>query len=203
MAELRRLDADVFCLQEVLDFQLDAIVEALPEYNFIGVGRDDGVRAGEFVPVFYRGLSLRESGTFWLSDRPDVEGAIDWGARLPRICTWAKLNGLLIANVHLDHESELARANGVKLVVSRLNADVICGDFNAEPHERAIKQMVSAGYTNLGDGLGGTFNGFDSEPASPPQIDYIFAKPPLSGAAQVVRDVLVSDHWAVVADLNV
>ena len=199
---LRELDADVICLQEVLDFQLDEIAATLADYSFVGVARDDGRRAGEFVPIFYRGLELERAGTLWLSETPTVPGSIAWGARLPRICTWAKFSGLTVANLHLDHESEQARRRGVELVLNTLNAGIVCGDFNAESDKAPIVAMVAAGYVDLGAGEGGTFNDFRPNTAGAPRIDYVFARPPLSGVARVVREPLASDHWPVVAEVS-
>lgn len=50
----------------------DALTAALPEYDYVGVGRDDGERGGEFSPVFFRKdrFSVLNSGTFWLSETP-------------------------------------------------------------------------------------------------------------------------------------
>ena len=45
---------DVLGLQEPRASQLDDLREALPEYDSIAVGRDDGKREGEFCPLFYR-----------------------------------------------------------------------------------------------------------------------------------------------------
>ena len=46
------------CCQEVLKNQRDDILEGLnsanEEWACIGVGRDDGIEAGEFAPIFYR-----------------------------------------------------------------------------------------------------------------------------------------------------
>jgi hypothetical protein len=45
---------DIFGLQEVLKNQLDYIEKSLPDYTRIGVGRDDGISAGEYAPVFFQ-----------------------------------------------------------------------------------------------------------------------------------------------------
>ncbi|MCJ7582305.1 MAG: endonuclease, partial [Candidatus Aminicenantes bacterium] len=57
-------DVDICGLQEVLDHQLKYLAEMLPEYDWIGVGRDDGVKKGEYAPVFFRSdrLELLERG---------------------------------------------------------------------------------------------------------------------------------------------
>ena len=44
---LKTLQPDVLGLQEVLHHQLSWLNEQLPDYSYIGVGRDDGVIAGE------------------------------------------------------------------------------------------------------------------------------------------------------------
>ena len=66
---IRKHAPDLVGLQEALDFQLDEIAEALPEYGQIGVGRQDGRRGGEHVAVLYRKsrFIVSVSGTFWLS----------------------------------------------------------------------------------------------------------------------------------------
>jgi endonuclease/exonuclease/phosphatase family metal-dependent hydrolase len=198
---LQKAGADIICLQEVLAFQLDEILIALSGFSFVGVGRNDGIRDGEIAPIFYRNLDLKASGTTWLSDTPDVPGSMAWGARHPRICTWVEFNGFTVANLHLDHESELARINGVELVIRDLAPDIVCGDFNAPPTETCIYRMQEAGYHDLGS-EDGTYNGFNSDPVDPQKIDYVFARPPWNGTAMVVREPLVSDHWAVSAEIS-
>jgi endonuclease/exonuclease/phosphatase family metal-dependent hydrolase len=198
---LRELNADVFCFQEVLAFQLDEIAAALDGYAYVGVGRDDGERAGEFAPIFFRGLDLERSSTVWLSETPSVPGSIAWGARLPRICTWARFAGVMVANLHLDHESEEARIRGVGLLLDGLEADIVCGDFNAEPGEACIGTMTAAGFADTGVAGGGTFNNFQADTPGAPRIDYVFVRPPWAGKATVRREPLVSDHWPVLAEI--
>jgi len=40
-----------------------------PDYQFVGVGRDNGKEKGEFAPLFYNAnqFTLLDSSTFWLS----------------------------------------------------------------------------------------------------------------------------------------
>jgi hypothetical protein len=42
------------CLQEVLHSQLLYILSVLSGWTYIGVGRDDGLKAGEYSPIIYR-----------------------------------------------------------------------------------------------------------------------------------------------------
>src|SRR4030095_16477755 len=57
-------------VQEALRFQVEAIERALPDLSEAGVGRDDGVQAGEYAAILFdrRRLQLLRQGTFWLSD---------------------------------------------------------------------------------------------------------------------------------------
>ena len=43
---------DIFGSQEVLDGQLHDMLAQLPDYAYIGVGRDDGKAKGEYSPIF-------------------------------------------------------------------------------------------------------------------------------------------------------
>ena len=58
--------------------------EALPGYDYIGVGRDDGKEKGEHSAIFYRTdkFDVIEKGDFWLSETPDVPSK-GWDAVLP------------------------------------------------------------------------------------------------------------------------
>ncbi|OAV74318.1 hypothetical protein Barb7_02195 [Bacteroidales bacterium Barb7] len=86
--QIRFNDFDIFGAQEVLHNQLADMLNALPGYAFIGVGRDDGATAGEYAPIFYKKevLTLLRSGHFWLSEVTDSPNN-GWDAALPRICT--------------------------------------------------------------------------------------------------------------------
>ena len=70
---LRFHEADIFGLQEALYDQILDIQEDLPEYEWLGVGREDGEKGGEFSPVFYKKSKfiLIKHGTFWLSKTPE------------------------------------------------------------------------------------------------------------------------------------
>ena len=60
--------ASIIGLQEVKHNQLLDMTKGLPNYAYIGVGRDDGKMAGEFSPIFYDRkiwrLDAEEHGTY-------------------------------------------------------------------------------------------------------------------------------------------
>jgi endonuclease/exonuclease/phosphatase family metal-dependent hydrolase len=140
---------DVAGLQEVLATQLDDLRERLPDYDFLGVGRDDGKRSGEFSPLLVRkeAFEVLSSGTFWLSPTPDKPGSKGWDAALPRVCTWAHLRSrqpgrgeILAASTHFDHRGEQARLESARVIREQLasllrskkisGGLVLMGDFN-------------------------------------------------------------------------
>ncbi len=154
---LRRHRPDVLGLQEALRFQLDEIRAAVPGYAEIGVGRNDGQEGGEYTAILYRQDRLRlvESGTFWLSDTPEVPGSKTWGNSLPRICTWGRFEdrttggAFYVYNTHLDHQSQPSRERSVELlarrVAGRAAADapvIITGDFNAAERNPAVRYLL-------------------------------------------------------------
>ena len=54
----------MFGAQEVLNNQLNDLLDRLPEYAYVGVGREDGKTKGEYAPIFYRKdrFSVEKSG---------------------------------------------------------------------------------------------------------------------------------------------
>lgn len=194
VALLRDEAAAVVGLQEVLAFQLDELTTALPEYQAVGVGRDDGRRAGEFAPILYRRemFELVGTGTFWLSATPERVGSVGWDAALPRIATWARLrfkrspqNEVHVINTHFDHAGERARRESAKLLrrtVETMAGDplIVMGDFNAAPGS-AVYQTLTRDTGNLAElrdplaeatGVGGTFHGFRGG-TDGPRIDWV------------------------------
>jgi endonuclease/exonuclease/phosphatase family metal-dependent hydrolase len=159
---------DVAGLQEALSFQIDEILEALPQFGMVGVGRDDGKKEGEYCPVLYNRerFYFDESGTFWLSDTPEVPGSITWGNACTRICTWARFverksgRAFYIYNVHLDHQSQPSRVKSVILLAERISQRkhkdpfIVTGDFNAGESNPAIlylKGEAALGYRKGGE----------------------------------------------------
>jgi len=148
----RNQKSDVAGLQEALTFQIDEILKSAPGFGVVGVGREDGVKEGEYCAILYnrKRFDADESGTFWFSNTPEVPGSMSWGNSYTRICTWARLverktdKAFYIYNVHLDHESQPSREKSVALLAERLGQRkhkepfVLTGDFNAGENNPAI-----------------------------------------------------------------
>ena len=218
---------DVLGCQEAFDRQVKKLAGALPDYKWVGVGRDDGKTKGEYAPIFYNAARLEavDGGTFWLSPTPDKVGSVGWDAVLPRIATWArfrdKLDGgreFLVFNAHLDHVGETARGESAKLIVARAAKIaaglplVVTGDFNSGPDTGAYRTMAehltdarAIAETTLGPA--GTFGTFAPTGKPAPRIDYIF----VSAGAAVRRFATLtqawdgrhaSDHFPILADVD-
>ena len=133
-------------LQEALIDQLQYLDTVLTHYRRIGVGRDDGKEAGEFMAIYYdtTRLELLSHRTRWLSETPDVPTK-GWDAACYRTVTIAHFRDrqsekeFQYLNTHLDHVGQTARAEGVKLIVGSLKessiADnvpvIVGGDMNS------------------------------------------------------------------------
>jgi endonuclease/exonuclease/phosphatase family metal-dependent hydrolase len=152
---VRRHGPDLVGLQEALRSQIDDLRAALPEYGEIGVAREDGKTKGEYSAILYRKdrFDVDESGTFWLSDTPEVPGSITWGNACTRVCTWARLlpkssgKPFYMFNTHLDHISQLSREKGIALIMSRLSSRkhpdpvVLTGDFNSGENNAVVRYL--------------------------------------------------------------
>ena len=214
-ALLRRHQPDLFGLQEVLHEQLTALATALPDYGWLGVGRDDGVQAGEYAPIFYRRdrFTLQESGHFWLSATPEQVGTFGWDAACVRIATWAILldettqQTLFHLNTHFDHRGELAREESARLLVERLGSKaaespvILTGDFNCEPTHEPYRIITAKG-SGLADALFlskmphhgplSTWSGFQFPGLPGRRIDYIF----INDKVKVRKHAILSDSWS-------
>lgn len=200
---------DIFGIQEGLPEQVDFLDQNLSNYTYIGVGRDDGARKGEFSAIYYDSVrfELIRTETFWLSPTPDYPSK-GWDAALPRICTYGLIEEIsskrqfLVFNTHFDHVGEKARLESVKLILNkmvRINEKnlpiILTGDLNLTPDEEPIKEL----FRNMNDsravskadpyGPFGTWNGFDFNATLDRRIDYI-----------AVNDKITVKKYAVLTD---
>lgn len=184
---------DILGVQEALLNQLEYIDRSFDNYYYVGQGRDDGKKSGEYCALFYNSTKFKvvRQKSIWLSDTP-TKVSLGWDAAYPRICTYVLLQNrqtrekFWVLNTHFDHLGKKAREESARLIVSlvnKLNVDgrpvILMGDFNAEAHETAIKILSerlddASGITEvLLDGPKGTYNGFSLE-SSKRRIDYFF-----------------------------
>lgn len=215
---------DVMGLQEALMNQVLLVDEFTKDYDYVGVGRDNGKKEGEFMAIFYnkKTVKLLKWGTFWLSETPE-EPSMGWDAECKRTATWALMRDkrtgerFYFVNTHLDHVGVQARKNGLKLIVERIqeiNPEgypmVLTGDFNMKPDAAELKDldvhMKSARKMALKTDSYQTFNDW-GKAKKDMIIDYIY----YSGFASCLEYQTVtkkyadfkyiSDHYPIVARL--
>ena len=83
---------DSIGLQEADWGWMDFLPNALQNYSYYGVGRNDGDTQGEYAPIFYLSdkFILIDNDTFWLSETPE-EPSYGWDANNRRICSYVVL----------------------------------------------------------------------------------------------------------------
>ena len=202
---------DVFGSQEVKHKQLLDMVEMLPDYDYVGVARDDGATKGEYCPVFYRKkeFKLINSGTFWLSETPD-EVSKGWDGMCRRICTWAYLQRksdkarFYFISTHLDHRGKVAQIEGGKLVLDWIQKNckgetvIVVGDFNVTQTSDCYKVFAESGLlarawesAEYGFGVGGGVDGCGPRRYTTHRIDHIF----VSKGTKVSRYGVLTYHY--------
>ncbi|WP_122090941.1 endonuclease/exonuclease/phosphatase family protein [Halalkalicoccus subterraneus] len=196
---IRDLNPDLLGLQEAQPNQWDDLREELDEFEWHGVGRDDGEREGEFAPLAWRPdrFEMLETGEFWFSETPNEPGSVGWDADLPRVAVWARLRDretdrlFWHINVHFDHIGERARLESAGMLRERAAAEenagatvVVTGDLNANPYSEPycllLKNVLNGissplvdtiHYADSVDGPRETYHEFSDELRR--RIDYI------------------------------
>lgn len=194
---IRFHDFDIFGTQEGFKVQLEDLKKALPGYDYIGVGREDGKNEGEHSAIFFRTDLFEpvEHGDFWLSETPDRPG-LGWDAVCVRICTWGKFRHkpsgreFLFFNLHMDHVGTTARVESAKLIKRKIDEmgsslpTFLTGDFNVDQHSPSYATITDGGTLldshDVADFVyqnNGTFNNYRTDGFSKSRIDHIFVSP--------------------------
>ncbi|KAF4185758.1 hypothetical protein CNMCM7927_006316 [Aspergillus lentulus] len=207
-------------LQEVLHNQLVDVLSGLnqhsstipksasetQQWDYIGVGRDDGHKAGEYSPIFYQPSvwQLRHWENVWLSETPNKPSK-GWDAASIRILTIGVFthnitrHTVLAMNTHLDDQGSRSRFEAAKIILQRIDeyrsgkfgtsiAGVfLAGDFNSQEAQEAYN-VLTGSESSLVDtakvvepsqhyGEYYTWTGFGHEGQDPTRIDYILMGP--------------------------
>lgn len=204
------MSPDIFGAQEVIYGQLQDFKKGLDGYDYIGIGRDDGERAGEHEAIFYKTdkVKLLDHGDFWLSETPEKPG-LGWDAVCIRICTWGKFSMdetvFYYFNLHMDHVGVVARREAAKLVVSKIREIaqgapvILTGDFNVDQTNEIYTIFTQSGLlkdsydaARIRFAENGTFNAFKTEYYTTSRIDHVFVSPALNVEAY---GVLTNSYW--------
>jgi endonuclease/exonuclease/phosphatase family metal-dependent hydrolase len=203
---IRGFNPDLLGVQEATPVQVDFLRPALTGYGFVGVGRDDGKRGGEFSAIFFREdrFEKLDEGFFWLSETPHLPGSVGWDAAITRVVSWVWLSpkdgkgyDFHYFNTHFDHMGRRARPESARLLRRRIDglgraaAIIVTGDFNldagSEPYRALVNGDASKGsgpplldtYRVLHPERGdneGTFHSFTGK-TNAARIDWILCSP--------------------------
>lgn len=221
---LQREVPDVIGTQEGRYDQVRDLAAALPDYDWIGVGRDGGSQ-GEFMAIFYRRERFEPVAFdhFWLSDTPEIVGSATWGNQYRRMVTWVRFRERATSrefevwNTHFDHEIEPARVKSAALIRQRLAATarplLLLGDFNciADNSVAYTELTVGAGLTDTWSVARqhaqadlNTFHGHKGPQRQGERIDWILARGATAVAESAILDyaeegLAPSDHYPVTA----
>jgi endonuclease/exonuclease/phosphatase family metal-dependent hydrolase len=195
-------DPDLLGTQETLGSQRDYLAEKLPEYDCLGVGRDDGKERGEMMALYYKRARFEklDGGHFWLSETPEVAGSKSWDSSLPRMVTWVRLRDrhqadappILFLNTHFDHRGRQARVESSRLIRQQVDIlgqqarIILTGDFNASEDSDPYRELfgpIDGQPSPLVDAFRivhpqrgpheGTFSGFQASRTDGARIDWI------------------------------
>ena len=226
---IKAQEVDVLGTQELLSNQFNDLSGLLTGYQGVGVGRLDGAESGEYCAVFFRKdrFTLLDSGTFWLSETPEVVGSLGWDGACERIATWVVLRDrdgreLFFIDTHLDHVGQVARDEGVSLLMKRIETlsggrpVILTGDFNSEPGSSVVAHVQKDGVLRDAKAIAAqrsgtdcSFSDFGQIPeAERPLLDYIFVSGDIEAVRyEVLPDIFdggyVSDHAPVMAVVKI
>jgi endonuclease/exonuclease/phosphatase family metal-dependent hydrolase len=164
-AVIQESGASLIGIQEGLHRQVEWLDDVLPDFTYVGVGRDDGAQAGEYSAIFIdtTRFEIVDSGTFWLSKTPE-RPSVGWDASMERIATYAivlergsepvsQQTPLLILNAHFDHIGQEARLESARLIRDKIQVlrkfrettlpVIAMGDFNTGPGTPPIEVFSS------------------------------------------------------------
>lgn len=209
-------DFDIWGSQEVMHNQLEDLLTALPEYTYVGVGRDDGKTVGEYSPIFFKKdkFEVLKTGHFWMAENTEYPNK-GWDAALPRICTWVQLKEkksklkFWFFNLHMDHVGVVAREKSAELVLRKIkemcgkDPVILTGDFNVDQTHKSYELLSTSGIlidsyekANVLYALNGTFNAFKPDLLTSSRIDHIFVTPSM----EVDRYGILTDTYRTVHD---
>lgn len=216
---------DIFGIQEGMHHQVKDLESLLPNFAFVGKGRDDGKEKGEYSAIFYQKekYKVEESATFWLAPETDHPNK-GWDAALPRVCTWARMveiatgRSFYVFNTHFDHRGVEARNQSAALILDKIktinsqNLPVfLMGDFNVDQSTDAYRLLKNAeGMKDTFDSAdfvyanNGSTKAFDLTKSHDRIIDHIFVSKGLKVKkygilTDTYQNRFPSDHFPVMA----
>ena len=202
--DINSVQPDIIGFQEATFVHYDYLQSIMSGYDSEIAYRDEFVLS-EGCPIFWRAdrFEKLDSGSFWLSETPEVMSK-DWGSEHYRICVYVILHdrytgkNFAVFNTHLDHTSDLARINGIQVVLDKIAEfgdlpSYLMGDLNATENSETIQSTRES----FDDSMRispiteetATFHGWGN-PSRAKRIDYIMIS---KGDAEVLEYHVVNN----------
>lgn len=154
---LKAYAPDTFGVQEATGKWISILDRELGDkYERVGEPRDKLGYFSEYSAVYFLKdkYKLLDSGTFWLSETPEVKYSSSFDSACVRIASWAMLedkeSGVKYThiNTHLDHVLESTRVGQIGVLTQKLKefqkegTVVVTGDFNTYRDGDVYAQML-------------------------------------------------------------
>lgn len=222
---------DLAGMQECTYDWYKKFTKEMPEYGFIGVGRDTGELkkdCGEMTAILYKTEKYTpvDSGTFWLSETPKTPSK-GWDGDYIRICTWVifkdNVTGeeFVHVNTHLENIDDgtgmEALKNGTQMVKDKIVSFgdlpvIVTGDMNFEKNSEYYNVITDAGFLDAQDLAADTMDGItcptERGGTIGEHIDYVFFNEKITKVLtyKILRDSYEgkypSDHYAIYVDFK-
>ncbi|WP_437919157.1 endonuclease/exonuclease/phosphatase family protein [Sphingobacterium sp. LRF_L2] len=219
---------EIFGIQEGFHVQVQDMKKLMPEFDYVGVGRDDGAKLGEYSAIFFNKKRFKaiKNGTFWLSQVSTEQPNKGWDAVLPRICTWGVFEDLqngkqfIFMNTHFDHVGVEARRESAKLILRKAKEFakglplILTGDFNVDEQDEAYRTLSTSAVVQDAHDMAkivyepnSSYNGWGKSLEPKSRIDHIFITNPFTVEKYgILTDTYMgkfpSDHFPVMSVLS-
>lgn len=219
---------DIIGTQEGNYDQMDALMDLLPGYAYVGYPYGGATGRNHTASIVYRKseFDLIDQGEFWYSETPNVQ-SVGWDATDLRICTWARMRHkasgqeFYFFSSHFYWRYVTAKRQSGKVLADKVRAIVrddlpviSTGDLNSPPASPQIADISA----HLQDAYkiskaapvgptatayhGGIFTGLTNE-----RIDYIFVNKKVAVLSYASLDDTYdngrhpSDHLPITCDI--
>ena len=219
---VRIADPDVIGIQEVTDTMKPLMIDLFRKYRMVGISRGS-VFADEYSALLVKAdtFEVRDSGTLWLSETPEIRRSKVAFSQFPRITSYAVLydiytdQAFTVFCTHLDVNFPAVRRKHAEIlagIVQKYAQGDFCavtGDFNTCRGTGVLEKLTDAGLTDLvTDDFGPTLRiKLGKKTRTDLPIDHILVSPGVKLISLIKMDqqyagFYPSDHYPIMATIS-
>ena len=219
LAEMRRENVDVFCIQEYTNISGDKKVTDIYKdyFPYVAIGREDMAIYSRYPITGSKSILFENTNNSAMWANVNVNGkqvriynvhlettgfnrTLHQAAKLMNKGIKVENNAIINAiygNYTLGMIVRAGQANMVAMDMRESNLPcIVCGDFNDVPYSYVYNVMMGEnmvdGFKECGKGFMGTYRG-----SKPVRIDYIMHDKKMNGITYYTKDLSYSDHIPV------